>query len=217
MFLEVHFVAHAGTSAAGRFVQAMVVTDIATGWTERGRSTNRAQQLATYSSFRLSSITCRFGGGPMPEAPRLTPELRSGLSKRQARLEGVGKKVGCEERVSTIALEYLLFSPKNGGEGNSGAPPYGRAGITVANTVTPRISGAVGARFRQLCAALLSRIEPAHTFGDELAYRAHRRQAHGDTRRPDRPARRQPAAGGVGIAINSASPEQPAPGGDSDR
>ena len=33
-FVEVDFVAHAGTSAAGRFVQTMVLTDIATGWTE---------------------------------------------------------------------------------------------------------------------------------------------------------------------------------------
>jgi hypothetical protein len=33
-FVEVDFVAHAGTSAAGSFVQTMVLTDIATGWTE---------------------------------------------------------------------------------------------------------------------------------------------------------------------------------------
>jgi Integrase core domain len=33
-FLEVDFVAHAGTSVAGSFVQTMVLTDIATGWTE---------------------------------------------------------------------------------------------------------------------------------------------------------------------------------------
>jgi hypothetical protein len=33
-FLEVDFVAHCGTSAAGSFVQTMVLTDIATGWTE---------------------------------------------------------------------------------------------------------------------------------------------------------------------------------------
>ncbi len=33
-FVEVDFVAHAGTSAAGTFVQTMVLTDIATGWTE---------------------------------------------------------------------------------------------------------------------------------------------------------------------------------------
>src|SRR5215472_6541156 len=33
-FVEVDFVAHAGTSAAGSFVQTMVLTDVATGWTE---------------------------------------------------------------------------------------------------------------------------------------------------------------------------------------
>jgi hypothetical protein len=33
-YLEVDLVAHAGTSAAGAFVQTMVLTDIATGWTE---------------------------------------------------------------------------------------------------------------------------------------------------------------------------------------
>jgi hypothetical protein len=33
-FVEVDFIAHAGTSAAGSFVQTMVLTDIATGWTE---------------------------------------------------------------------------------------------------------------------------------------------------------------------------------------
>lgn len=33
-FVEVDFVAHAGASAAGSFVQTMVLTDIATGWTE---------------------------------------------------------------------------------------------------------------------------------------------------------------------------------------
>ena len=33
-YVEVDLVAHAGTSAAGAFVQTMVLTDIATGWTE---------------------------------------------------------------------------------------------------------------------------------------------------------------------------------------
>jgi hypothetical protein len=33
-FVEVDFVAHSGTSAAGSFVQTMVLTDVATGWTE---------------------------------------------------------------------------------------------------------------------------------------------------------------------------------------
>ena len=33
-FVEVDFVAHTGTSAAGSFVQTMVLTDIATGWKE---------------------------------------------------------------------------------------------------------------------------------------------------------------------------------------
>jgi hypothetical protein len=33
-FVEADFVAHAGTSAAGSFVQTMVLTDVATGWTE---------------------------------------------------------------------------------------------------------------------------------------------------------------------------------------
>src|SRR5215467_13681550 len=33
-FVEVDFVAHAGTSAAGSFIQTMVLSDVATGWTE---------------------------------------------------------------------------------------------------------------------------------------------------------------------------------------
>lgn len=33
-FVEVDFVSHSGTSAAGSFVQTMVLTDVATGWTE---------------------------------------------------------------------------------------------------------------------------------------------------------------------------------------
>jgi len=33
-YLEVDFVAHSGTSSSGSFVQTMVLTDIATGWTE---------------------------------------------------------------------------------------------------------------------------------------------------------------------------------------
>jgi hypothetical protein len=33
-FVEVDFVAHSGPSAAGSFVQTMVLTDVATGWTE---------------------------------------------------------------------------------------------------------------------------------------------------------------------------------------
>ncbi len=33
-YVEVDFVAHCGTSAAGSFVQTMVLTDVATGWTE---------------------------------------------------------------------------------------------------------------------------------------------------------------------------------------
>jgi hypothetical protein len=33
-YVEVDFVAHSGTSATGSFVQTMVVTDVATGWTE---------------------------------------------------------------------------------------------------------------------------------------------------------------------------------------
>jgi hypothetical protein len=33
-FVEVDFVAHSGPSSPGRFVQTLVLTDIATGWTE---------------------------------------------------------------------------------------------------------------------------------------------------------------------------------------
>ncbi|WP_287299393.1 transposase family protein, partial [Mesorhizobium sp.] len=33
-YVEVDFVAHSGTSSSGSFVQTMVLTDIATGWTE---------------------------------------------------------------------------------------------------------------------------------------------------------------------------------------
>lgn len=33
-YVEVDFVAHSGTSSSGNFVQTMVLTDIATGWTE---------------------------------------------------------------------------------------------------------------------------------------------------------------------------------------
>ncbi|TGU67758.1 transposase, partial [Mesorhizobium sp. M1C.F.Ca.ET.144.01.1.1] len=34
VYVEVDFVAHSGTSSSGSFVQTMVLTDIATGWTE---------------------------------------------------------------------------------------------------------------------------------------------------------------------------------------
>ncbi|MER9319309.1 hypothetical protein NKI31_28125 [Mesorhizobium sp. M0659] len=33
-YVEVDFVGHSGTSSSGSFVQTMVLTDIATGWTE---------------------------------------------------------------------------------------------------------------------------------------------------------------------------------------
>ena len=45
-FLEVDFVAHSGVSAAGAFVQTMVLTDIATGWTECVPIVMRAGALA---------------------------------------------------------------------------------------------------------------------------------------------------------------------------
>lgn len=45
-FVEVDFVAHSGTSAAGAFVQTMVLTDIATGWTECVPVVMRAGALA---------------------------------------------------------------------------------------------------------------------------------------------------------------------------
>ncbi len=45
-FVEVDFVAHSGVSAAGAFVQTMVLTDIATGWTECVPVLMRAGALA---------------------------------------------------------------------------------------------------------------------------------------------------------------------------
>ena len=45
-FVEVDFGAHSGTSAAGAFVQTMVLTDIATGWTECVPVVMRAGALA---------------------------------------------------------------------------------------------------------------------------------------------------------------------------
>ena len=45
-FVEVDFVAHSGTSTAGAFVQTMVLTDIATGWTECVPVVMRAGALA---------------------------------------------------------------------------------------------------------------------------------------------------------------------------
>ena len=33
-WVEVDFVAHGGTTVAGKFVQTLVLTDVATGWTE---------------------------------------------------------------------------------------------------------------------------------------------------------------------------------------
>ena len=45
-FGEVDFVAHSGVSAAGAFVQTMVLTDIATGWTECVPVLMRAGALA---------------------------------------------------------------------------------------------------------------------------------------------------------------------------
>ena len=45
-FVEVDFVAHSGTSTAGAFVQTLVLTDIATGWTEGVPVVMRAGALA---------------------------------------------------------------------------------------------------------------------------------------------------------------------------
>ena len=45
-FVEVDFVAHSGTSTAGAFVQTLVLTDIATGWTECVPVVMRAGALA---------------------------------------------------------------------------------------------------------------------------------------------------------------------------
>jgi hypothetical protein len=51
-FVEVDFVAHAGTSAAGSFVQTMVLTDIATGWTDRMLTAGCAQWRLGHRSSR---------------------------------------------------------------------------------------------------------------------------------------------------------------------
>src|SRR5690606_2833615 len=44
-FIEAHFVAHGGTSVSGSFVQTLVLTDIASGWTERVPVVTRSAPL----------------------------------------------------------------------------------------------------------------------------------------------------------------------------
>ncbi|HEV2901019.1 MAG TPA: hypothetical protein VGX71_24885 [Pseudaminobacter sp.] len=63
-FVEVDFVAHSGTSSSGSFVQTMVLTDIATGWTEcipvRTRdSGNVIMAIKQARSRSLSTAGCR--------------------------------------------------------------------------------------------------------------------------------------------------------------
>jgi hypothetical protein len=57
-FVEVDFVSHSGTSAAGSFVQTMVLTDVTTGWTER--SAGRAKWRARHRSARAAIVLFPF-------------------------------------------------------------------------------------------------------------------------------------------------------------
>jgi len=61
-FVEVDFVAHCGTSAAGSFVQTMVLTDIATGWTECVPVCATAVSSSTRSSGPGGSSCSRSAG-----------------------------------------------------------------------------------------------------------------------------------------------------------
>jgi len=61
-FVEVDFVAHSGTSAVGTFVQTLVLTDIATGWTRSPREFIAAQTATARVSgeTRARSRPARF-------------------------------------------------------------------------------------------------------------------------------------------------------------
>ena len=60
--VEVDFVAHAGTSASGSFVQTLVLTDIATGWTEY------VPVVVRNSAFVIEG--CGYAAVPVPAAWR---------------------------------------------------------------------------------------------------------------------------------------------------
>jgi hypothetical protein len=70
-YVEVDFVAHSGTSSSGSFVQTMVLTNIATGWTEcvPVRTRDSSLLLATGmkgSSNRFSRMRPFVYEGPHP-------------------------------------------------------------------------------------------------------------------------------------------------------
>ena len=62
-FFEADLVAHSGPTARGSFIQTLVITDIATGWTEFAPLLFREQRLLTeVLGVMKSEIPCRSSG-----------------------------------------------------------------------------------------------------------------------------------------------------------
>jgi len=130
-YVEVDFVAHSGTSSSGSFVQTMVLTDIATGWTEcvpiRSRDSGlvveaiqQAQQLFPFpllgvdfdndSAFMNELVVCWCRGKGLEvtrsrayrKNDQAWVEQKNGAIVR--RLVGYGRFVGAE---ATAALARL--------------------------------------------------------------------------------------------------------------
>lgn len=130
-FVEVDFVAHSGTSSSGSFVQTMVLTDIATGWTEcvpiRSRDSSlvvgairRAQQLFPFlllgvdfdndSAFMNELVVCwcRSQGLEVTRSRAYRKNDQAWVEQKNGaivrRLVGYGRFVGAE---ATAALARL--------------------------------------------------------------------------------------------------------------
>jgi hypothetical protein len=89
-FVEVDFVAHSGTSAAGSFLQTMVLTDVASGWTECLPLVARSGALVT------EALTAAMELFPFPV--RGVDFDNNGLFKNEPVVSGAGRR-GSRSRV----------------------------------------------------------------------------------------------------------------------
>ncbi len=130
-FVEVDFVAHSGTSSSGSFVQTMVLTDIATGWTEcvpvRSRDSSlvvgairQAQQLFPFpllgvdfdndSAFMNELVVCwcRSQGLEVTRSRAYRKNDQAWVEQKNGaivrRLVGYGRFVGAEATASLARL-----------------------------------------------------------------------------------------------------------------
>lgn len=63
-FVEADLVAHSGPLARGSFIQTLVLTDIATGWTECASLLVREQTLLSTGAHRIAQATALRGSRP---------------------------------------------------------------------------------------------------------------------------------------------------------